>query len=239
METVPSTSNCRSSAISGYPGTDFIDSVPSSENTTVTPAYTYSGNVVGQRVEKVRGDNGLRSRLVFLGFGMEGVNRRFTKDAKNNPYALNVRAGMASGIVTYFRTGSIRGQVINNQTRQPIPNLFLEVTGSGGRYIVKTDANGRYLVEGLPLEGYEYQVRGQEAVAGGRPTPQLITFSLSTSYAVRPAVDNQGRQITRGYKGQGQTSIAPLLTGSRPDASPRLCLGAHRAGRGARHGCGL
>jgi hypothetical protein len=126
--------------------------------TTLTTAYTVGGEVVGQRIEKVR-TNKRSSRAVFFSFGFEAVNRRYRVATPGFPLvALNMRRNVATNVLRYFKTGTVSGKVVNDKTNEPVPNLLLVITGPGGPYLVRTDANGDYEVKGLPQGSYTIDI---------------------------------------------------------------------------------
>lgn len=181
----------------GTTGTDFIGpGTPFGAGSTAvtTPAYTLGSSTVGQRIEVSR-PGGITSRAVFLTFGFEGINRRYAnnKDAKPAPIALNVRAAIASGISNYFRTGGLNGQVTDTRGNV-LAGFYVEVFPGNDltrKFIVKTDSNGRYDVQGLPLEGFQVILNGGNLGRAGVTT--------GTGYSVRPARDARGRQVNPGF----------------------------------------
>jgi len=144
---------------------------------TVVPAYTLNapsatdptgGGIVGQRIERAQ-SGGIRSRAVFFSFGFEAINRRYRQPGNNNPrIAVDSRNRVASFILSYFRTGSISGTVINDANNSPISGFLVSVQrnsvkGIAGNYLARTDANGNYSLDGLPLDSYSvspYTVNG-------------------------------------------------------------------------------
>jgi hypothetical protein len=134
-------------------GMDILTPVGATAGETVTALYNYgSGGLAGQRVEKQRA-NGLESRLVFFGFGFEGVHRsyRIVPDR-----CLNYRSKIFYNMTRiYFYTGGISGRVISAATNQPIPNFYIEVVVGGTQtFIARTDENGEYEILGVPYGGY-------------------------------------------------------------------------------------
>jgi len=129
---------------------------------TVIPVYTAiggaSGGTVGQKIERTR-LGGIPSRAVFFSFGMESVNRRYRRPGNNDKdprIALDVRRALASGILSYFKTSSFSGSVINNATNLPVPGFLLQLTGRDTKslYYARTDVNGNYTFDGLPSDQY-------------------------------------------------------------------------------------
>lgn len=182
-------------SIEGY----YIDSFTpqSGEGTEIATSYTAGGGIVGQRIEKVRA-NGLKSRAVFFGFGLEAVNRRYRKPSDNDGrIALNVRRVLASQILQYFKTGAISGTVTSsgqNGSNSPIPNFLVLVRREGGgedeRYLARTDAQGQYELSGLP-PGF---------------------------YTVEPALLKNGALVSAGTVG-AKTSPAGFFGGTQTDPS--------------------
>ena len=168
-------------------GIDIIGAGAGGAGIQVTPAYKVGASVVGQRVVRTR-SNGLRSQVAFLSFGIEGINRRYHKDSTGAPWPQNVRPAFADGITKWMKTGSISGQVINDQTNLPIPNFLVEIDGWDGQtYFARTDSNGNYQVLGLTLETFQVN-QGAGFIAE--------TFS---TYSIRPAVYAGGTQVNPGF----------------------------------------
>jgi len=124
-------------------------------NGTVVPAYTLAGKNVGQRIEQAQ-TNGIRSRAVFFSFGFESINRRYRQRTPNDGRIIvDSRYRVASYILSYFKTGSLSGTVINDANNTPISGFLLRVTGSAGTtFVARTDANGNYSLDGLPFDSY-------------------------------------------------------------------------------------
>jgi len=129
---------------------------------TVIPVYTaiggFAGGTVGQKIERTR-LGGIPSRAVFFSFGMESVNRRYRKpanaDDKDQRVALDVRRALASGILSYFKTTSFSGSVINNATNLPVSGFLVQLTGpNNSLYYARTDTNGNFTFDGLPSGRY-------------------------------------------------------------------------------------
>jgi hypothetical protein len=150
---------------------DIIGSVTAGTDQTINRLYTYgtSADLAAQRIERRNRQNGLESRTVFFGFGLETINREYTT-AQNLSPARNYRAKVADNIANYLRTGTISGRVINAETNLPIPNFLVQVlagvNSTEALYIARTDQNGNYEIKGVPSGNYvvtpaRYVVNGQ------------------------------------------------------------------------------
>jgi hypothetical protein len=129
---------------------DVITPIPGN-GITLTETYSAKNQRVGQNITKTRASE-IKSKIAFMSFGFEGVNRRYGKTTGSNPVLISpsVRNEMTYGIREFLKTGIISGTVFNAQTNLPIPNFVLQLTGSGDTYFVATDENGKYEVAGLP-----------------------------------------------------------------------------------------
>jgi Tol biopolymer transport system component len=170
---------------------------------TVLPAYTANGATIGQRVERLRSSNAAQdntsSRVVFYSFGFEAINRRYRRPAMNDQdgrFVLNTRSAMASFILTYFKTITISGTVINRDTNQPVPNFLVRVDAAGGPYFVRSNAAGTYIIDGIP-------------------TNSVANYS---GYGVSAYTDKNGITSPSGYIYIGTTNnnviVAPATPGS-------------------------
>ena len=145
---------------------DTIQPVTAGQGVQIFPSYTVgSGNSarpIGQNIIKQRGNgSGIESRVVLFSFDFDAINRRFERFP--DPVGiqpLNVRRDVADGIRIWFKTGGIRGQVVD-QTGVPVADFLLVVTSGAGDnqrvYAVRTDENGNYELRGLPA-GVGYTV---------------------------------------------------------------------------------
>lgn len=188
-------------------GIDFLGQ--GSSPSSVRVAYTLNGNTVGQRVERTR-SSGVNSRVAFLSFGLEGVNRRY--DNTNGAHCVDVRRSIASGIREfYLKTGGVTGQVVNANTNQPVPGFLVEVDGTNGPYYARTDSNGNYTVLGIPLEGFS-NAFGAETFSTGSVKSSTQTVQPNVRF-----VQNNGFGF--GLFGAGTQAVptlrvVPLATGS-------------------------
>ena len=189
----------------GFFGTDAL-SPTAITNGRVLPAYNIGGRTVAQRIEHDGRLNNFQSRVVFFGFGFEGLNRRYAI-LNNVRVAVDVRNRIANQVRLYFKTGSIAGIVVNNVTGEPIPNFLLRVDRQGdpaSPYYVRTSSLpgnvGRYEVLGLPS-----------------------TFP-NANYVVRPAVDATGRSLNPGYEGSfsGDPQTIPVAGPGQSNANFRV-----------------
>jgi hypothetical protein len=158
---------------------DTITPQAAANGDNVTAMYTYGdGGRAGQRVIRARA-NGLESRVVFFGFGLEMINREYTAN-EDFRFSRNYRARLADNVANWLRTGRITGQVINAATNQPIPNFLIQVTDEGFQqrfFLVRTDANGNYEIPGVPARDEFYRV----SPASFRPNDG-VTRSLNPGY---------------------------------------------------------
>ena len=182
----------------GTAGTDVLvgTTIP---NGRVLPAYNIAGSIVGQRIEHDNRLKSFQSRVVFFGFGFEGVNRRYT--IRNGvQVAVNARSRIAAQVRQYFKTGGISGQIVNNVTGQPIPGFLLRIEGPGGPYFVRTSSQesnvGTYEILGLPTGGYTVK----PATDNGQPNGK----SLNPGYVGSFASDPQGVFVS------GPNTTAPV-----------------------------
>lgn len=132
--------------------TEFDLIAPSGNSTGVTPAYSYNGTPVGQRVAEQYAD-GSESRIVFFAFNFDAVNRGY--DTTWGCY--NRRFEIASLIRQYFKTVTIKGTVRDNAgsaNGKTIPNFLVKAVGGGKTYMARTDESGQYTFDGLPEGSY-------------------------------------------------------------------------------------
>lgn len=158
---------------------DFLNPAPVA-GANLTTAYTYNGSVIGQRVEQTQ-SNGLKSRLVFFSFGFESINRRYRQPTIPDPrIPVDSRYRVANFILSYFKTGSVSGTVINNATNKPIPGFLLLIQGGGDTFAARTDANGNYSLTGLPFGGYSVT----PFLNGGKTDPPGFFGGTTTGFFI-------------------------------------------------------
>ncbi|WP_207888889.1 hypothetical protein, partial [Pseudomonas sp. 100_A] len=146
----------------------------------ITPAYTLSGENVGQRVRQVWG-NGAVSKTVLFSFGFEGINRQYTGSG-NSAICLDKRYNVARGVLYWFKTAGITGEVRNKDTNTLLRNFYVQVTSDDGqKYLARTNDDGVYTVNGFELAG-----RVNQSVSEG------------TQFTVQPAVDKNGQPLNPG-----------------------------------------
>lgn len=140
---------------------DIIKPVAKGTNEDIVTLYEYgNAGIGGQRIEKRERGQGFTSRVVFFGFGLEMINREYTKATKLAPVR-NHRAKVADNIANYLRTGRVSGRVINAATNVPIPNFLVQVADPTTRnrfFLTRTDENGNYEIAGIPSRDGFYRV---------------------------------------------------------------------------------
>ena len=154
--------------------------------------YTAGDSVVGQSIIRTRANNSFESRVVFLSFGLEAVNRHYRKYDNNTSYPWNVRKRMTNEIRRFFKTGGVSGTVINDATNAPIANFLVEVRGTGGLYFARTNANGTFNILGLPQGGYSIGPAENEK---GEPINDGFLKGTERGFSVNlniPAVPSRG-----------------------------------------------
>lgn len=210
---------------------DIITPTGAGAGETVTTLYTYNGGgVAAQRIEKTRA-SGIESRLVFFGFGYEGIHRRYRQSGDPAPLpnrCINNRSKIFYNMTRiYFYTGGISGQVISAATNQPIPNFIVEIPGPNGQlYVAETDENGQYEILGIPYGGYtvrplQYNDNGVIRSGNGSyfPGPAQGAFVLGGSitrdvnFRVQPAPP--GTVSGRAINDKGTIDVSD-------DASPAI-----------------
>jgi Tol biopolymer transport system component len=160
---------------------------------TPTTLYTANGSIVGQSIVRTRADANLESRVVFLAFGLEAVNRHYRK-INNVSIPWNVRKRMTNEIRRFFKTGSVSGTVINDATNAPIPNFLVEVRGNGRLYFARTNADGTFNFLGVPQGSYDIgpAVDAQGPLNPGflEGTGRSFSVNLNISATLNPGFPN-------------------------------------------------
>ena len=190
---------------------DIITPTGAGAGETVTTLYNYGGGgVAAQRVEKTRA-SGIESRLVYFGFGYEGVHRGFRVANANAPNrCVNFRSKIFYNMSRiYFYTGGISGQVISAATNQPIPNFIVEIPGPNGQaFVAETDENGEYEIIGMQFGTYTVRPLQYTDQNG-------VIRSGNGSYFPGPAqlANVQGGSITRGVNFRVQPAPPGSVSG--------------------------
>jgi hypothetical protein len=178
---------------------DILGTVDGGPAATVTELYSYGGRGsaarAAQLVERRNRANGLESRLVFFGFGLEHINREWT-NAENLSPCRNYRGKLAENIANDLRTGRVTGRVIDT-SGNPIPNFLMQITDPGFTqrfFMVRTDANGFYEFVGVPSRDDFYRVSpASQVLRSGR----IISLNAGyfTNQNIFTRIDVLGGQV--------------------------------------------
>ncbi len=165
---------------------DVIKPVAAGTGETVSEVYAYGNGMgrAGQIIQRSGRAGGLQSAVVFFGFGLENINREWTKDP-NLGLCRNFRAKIAENVANFLRTGRVTGRVINAVTGQPIPNFLVQLTSPDFAtrfFLVRTDQNGNYTFLGVPSRDNFYRISPASQFVGTGANTRLRSLNPGYYY---------------------------------------------------------
>ncbi len=160
---------------------DVIKPVGAGQGENVSEVYAYGNNMgrAGQIIQRTGRAGGLESAVVFFSFGLEQVNREWTK-APNLAPCRNYRAKIAENVANFLRTGRITGRVTNAVTGEPVPNFLVQLTSpdfSTRFFLVRTDQNGNYAFVGVPSRDGFYRISPASQFVGTGANTRLRSLN--------------------------------------------------------------
>ena len=105
------------------------------------------------------------AKTLFFAFGLEGVSREYHSYSPGGPWCNNYRGKVLHNALCWMRTGRAFGTVYATEGNKPLENVVVKITGGGVTRAGVTNAEGRFLIDGLEpagfsvtlyMPGYEY-----------------------------------------------------------------------------------